>query len=58
MIWWRPANEQRGEPFGWMNGRVWKHVEMSFLAAAKIYAHVCIVPMLFEAANDRDRLRW
>jgi hypothetical protein len=58
MGFWRPAHEQRGDPFGWMNGKVWKHIGMSFRAALSIYSHICIVPMLFEAANDRDHIPW
>jgi hypothetical protein len=52
MIWWTPT--KRGEPFQWMSGKVWKHVEMSLAAARAIYGCICIIPMLFEAANDRD----
>jgi hypothetical protein len=58
MGWWQPAEEQRGKPFEWMAGKVWRHIELSFPAAKAIYAHICIIPMLFEPANDRDALRW
>lgn len=57
-MWWQPAESQRGKPFQWMNGKAWKRVELSFPAARIIYCCICIIPMLFEAANDRDGLRW
>jgi hypothetical protein len=55
---WRPAGEYRQTREYWGLGEKWISIVMSELTARLVYNHICVIPVLARAANDRDGKRW